>query len=256
MRTSATASNEYERKPDGDDTRFRDDFGSLQSIVISSAQNDSGLFEPNLRDERYLPFEGAGAVSEWRLELPDEFRQFDYDSISDVILHLRYTAREGGAVLRTGAIASVKKLIGDANAVGSVRLFSVRHEFPSEWARFKAVAIGGPVTEAALSISLRKEHYPFWASDVSAMELKQVQFFAKPAQPAEVSMVTISLVTDPVDDSEPGKASLVTLDDAFGHLLGGSLSGGPLPPAVGQWNLHLTDNSIGDLWIAITWPFE
>ena len=36
------------------------------------AQNDSGLFEPNLRDERYLPFEGCGAISSWCLELPKE----------------------------------------------------------------------------------------------------------------------------------------------------------------------------------------
>ena len=54
-------------------------------IATSSGRNDSGLFEPNLRDERYLPFEGAGALSEWRIELPAGFRQFDYDTISDVV---------------------------------------------------------------------------------------------------------------------------------------------------------------------------
>jgi Tc toxin complex TcA C-terminal TcB-binding domain len=36
----------------------------LQSIVTSSAQNDSGMFETNLRDERFLPFENSGVVSE------------------------------------------------------------------------------------------------------------------------------------------------------------------------------------------------
>jgi len=30
------------------------------AIVTSTAQNDSGMFELNLKDERYLPFEGAG----------------------------------------------------------------------------------------------------------------------------------------------------------------------------------------------------
>jgi hypothetical protein len=79
-----------------EDSRFSDHFGSLQSIVTSTGQNDSGLFETNLRDERYLPFEGSGVVSEWQLELPADVRQFNYDTISDVILHLRYTAREGG----------------------------------------------------------------------------------------------------------------------------------------------------------------
>src|SRR5262249_33195360 len=60
----------------GSDTRFRDSFGAIQSVVTSSGQNDSGLFEPNLRDERYLPFEGSGAISSWRLEMPSEIRQF------------------------------------------------------------------------------------------------------------------------------------------------------------------------------------
>jgi hypothetical protein len=27
------------------------------------------MFELNFRDERYLPFEGAGAISTWQLEL-------------------------------------------------------------------------------------------------------------------------------------------------------------------------------------------
>ena len=61
----------------------------IASIAVSTGQNDSGTFELNFRDERYIPFEGAGAISKWRLELPSDFRQFDYDTISDAILHLR-----------------------------------------------------------------------------------------------------------------------------------------------------------------------
>lgn len=92
-----------------------------------------------MRDDRYLPFEGSGAISEWQLEMPADLRQFDYDSISDVIIHIRYTAREGGGLLRNGAVANLKERIAEAQAAGSVRLFSVRHEFPTEWAKFKSV---------------------------------------------------------------------------------------------------------------------
>ncbi|HEY5811435.1 MAG TPA: hypothetical protein VIT23_02130, partial [Terrimicrobiaceae bacterium] len=53
-----------------EDNRFDDYFGSLQSIVASSAQTDSGLFATNLDDVRYLPFENSGVISEWQLELP------------------------------------------------------------------------------------------------------------------------------------------------------------------------------------------
>ena len=30
-----------------------------------------------------LPFEGSGAIGQWRLELPVTIRQFDYGTISD-----------------------------------------------------------------------------------------------------------------------------------------------------------------------------
>ena len=39
--------------------------------------------------ERSPQFELSGVNSEWQLKLPAKVRQFDYDTISDVILHLR-----------------------------------------------------------------------------------------------------------------------------------------------------------------------
>jgi hypothetical protein len=68
------------------------------SVATSTAQNDAGVFEFHFRDERYMPFEGAGCVSSWRLELPRAFRQFDYQTITDVILHVSYTAERDGVL--------------------------------------------------------------------------------------------------------------------------------------------------------------
>jgi Tc toxin complex TcA C-terminal TcB-binding domain len=95
------------------------------------------MFETNLRDERYLPFENSGVISEWNLELPADVRQFDYDTISAVILHIRYIAREAGGLLKREAITNLKTRIEAAQTIGSVRLFSIRHELPTEWAKFK-----------------------------------------------------------------------------------------------------------------------
>jgi hypothetical protein len=108
IRTSQSLRDGSYVRVDVEDGRFNDYFGSLQSIVTSSAQNDSGLFETNLRDERYLPFENSGVISEWQLQLPanpskGEPCQFDYETIADVIFQIRYTAREGGELLRKGA---------------------------------------------------------------------------------------------------------------------------------------------------------
>lgn len=88
----------YARKGSEDD-RFVDSVGPVQQIVTSGGSNDSGMYETNARDDRFLPFEGFGAVSAWRIELPKPFKPFDYSTISDVILHVRYTARQGGSQL-------------------------------------------------------------------------------------------------------------------------------------------------------------
>jgi len=63
------------------------------SIATSTAQNDAGVFEFSFRDERYMPFEGAGAISSWKLSLPKNFRPFEYQTINDGILHLAVSVR-------------------------------------------------------------------------------------------------------------------------------------------------------------------
>ncbi|MDQ3776933.1 MAG: hypothetical protein M3461_22585 [Pseudomonadota bacterium] len=124
---------QYSRRDD--DTRFSDSFGTIQSIVTSSGQNDSGLFEANMRDERYLPFEGQGAISTWRIQLPDKFKSFDYDTISDVVLHVRYTARDAGGLLKQHATAGLETAVNEfvqrEGQQGLARMFSLRHEFPT-----------------------------------------------------------------------------------------------------------------------------
>ena len=224
-----------------DDPRFSDYFGSLQSIVTSTGQNDSGLFETNLHDERYLPFEGSGAISEWQVELPADLRQFDYQTIADVILHVRYTAREGGALLRKGAVANLKTAIADAQAVGSVRLFSIRHDFPSEWARFKHVQLSGPTTLAELSLTFRVEHYPFWSQGL-LHAIKHIGIFAQTTNSVSIN--------DKADGT--GNKDTFVLDQTM-NLQAGSLTQIPLPAPIGKCTLYLNNNAMEDLWLAVSW---
>ena len=132
---SAPPPGDYARRAPPDE-RFTDYVGSVQSIVTSSANNDSGMFEPNLRDERFLPFEGAGAESRWELDLPnpDDYPAFDYATISDVILHIRYTARLGVNV--DAVTAALDAVFEDATKSPLALIFSLRHDFPNEWAAF------------------------------------------------------------------------------------------------------------------------
>jgi hypothetical protein len=234
-------------RENAEDDRFSDNFSSLQSIVTSSGQNDSGLFETNLRDDRFLPFEGSGAVSEWQLELPanpskGDPRQFDYDTIADVILHFRYTAREGGGLLRGGAMGNLTTAIEEAHAIGSLRMFSVRHEFPVEWAKFKNAPLAA-ATPAELTLNLREEHYPFWSKG-RLEAVKQAIWFAR------TTKNTVE-VNDKADGS--GNKDTLVKDASVGNLRVGKLKNIPLPAPTGKLTLYFNDNSTDDLWLALAW---
>ncbi len=155
-----------------DDPNFIHDLMPVQAIATSSAQNDAGLFEFNFRDERYLPFEGAGAISDWRFELPSEFRQFDYSTISDVILHVKYTARDGGQGLRSLASGHLRQVLSQQVQVASdeqrlARALGIRHEYPVEWAKLASAATG---VEQALIIDVSR--LPYFLSQASVSIVK------------------------------------------------------------------------------------
>ena len=233
-----------------EDSRFSDYFGTLQSIVTSSGQNDSGLFEANLRDERYLPFEGSGAVSEWQLQLPadpskGEPCQFDYDTIADGILHLRYTAREGGDLLRNGATTNLQARIAEASAAGSVRLFSIRHEFPSEWAKFKGIqtATANPVAE--LKIPLREEHYPFWSKGILET-VYRLDLYAKTKSSLDVFGALL-------ENGQPDPATQETLSASLGPLRTAKLTKISLAKPTDTLTLYLDNKDLENLWVTLAW---
>jgi len=145
------------------DTGFINDPGGIGEIVTSSAQNDNGLFELRFEDERYLPFEGAGAISNWRLTLNNVYPQFDYSTIRDVVLHIRYTARDGGSAFAQVVSSAVR---ADLNAIaltksrkGLYRLFSARQDYGSAWARFLNP---GPGNDQVLNLPMPPERFPFF----------------------------------------------------------------------------------------------
>ena len=225
-----------------DDPRFADAFGSAQSIVTSTGTNDSGLFETNLHDDRKLPFAWAGAISQWRLDIPNGVRQFDFSTIADVILHVRYTAREAGDAFQQMATANLTSCIENAQTNGSVRLFSLRHDFPTEWARFTSVAIGGAAPFAPITLTLRPEHYPFW-SQGRLVAVRHVELFTDAATDVQICDLA---------DGTGNKDTLVTAA-AFGGLKTGSLTHIPKPSPTGEWTLCFNKNAMSDVFVAVTW---
>jgi hypothetical protein len=162
----------YARDPAQDDDRFIDYFGAAEGIVTSSGTNDSGMFETNLRDERFLPFEGAGAVSTWTLSLPTELRPFDYMTIYDVILHIRYTARQAGYPLGSHATKELKQMLAAAGQSQQALMFDLRHDFPTEWSAF----VNGTSDFTAM---LRKDHFPYMVQSAKTLNIDTLTLYSE-----------------------------------------------------------------------------
>ncbi|MFF5229691.1 hemopexin repeat-containing protein [Dactylosporangium sp. NPDC000521] len=107
---------------------IRADWRPSQRIALSQVEygrDNNGLFELRYDDERYLPFEGTGAVSTWRLER-SAHRAADF---ADVLVTVKYTAEHGGALFADAVKGMLKPFT-------AARFFDVAREFPEEWADF------------------------------------------------------------------------------------------------------------------------
>ncbi|ULA62543.1 MAG: Insecticidal toxin protein (Modular protein) [Nitrospira sp.] len=238
---TATAATPYLRAS-GDDPRFVDYFGASEAIVTSSGNGDSGLFEPQLRDERFLPFEGSGVISTWRLELPGKYPQFDYATISDVVLSIRYSARDGGDSLRNAATAAIDAQLSPsssstASPLRFTMVLSGRADFPTEWARAGATS--------DLKIPFSRNLLPYWM-DAAGLAVREVRVadLSKAAQsPLDFKLVwpPPTGVTDPaswpadaLNGEGVGEGNLGLVDGLVDKLIlldvGAKTSPSPSPP--------------------------
>jgi hypothetical protein len=203
-----------------DDTRLVENNIPVKSIAASSGQNDSGVFELNFRDERYLPFEGAGSISEWSIELfndlpannPDPtspdfgkpLRQFDYNSITDAILHVRYTAREDSGVFKNAAIVHLRDYFSEDGTKPSLLMLSLRRDFPSEWSRFIT-----PMNSAdgnVLKFDVSPKLFPLRDAG-KALKITALYLFAR-CTPEDNYEITL---TPPLSAQPPAGAKITTM---------------------------------------------
>ena len=168
------------------DPRIVREYAATQAIATSSGQNDAGLHELSFSDARYLPFEFAGAVCRLRIELPQENNRFDLDTVSDLVIHLNYTAREGGDTLRRAASEQAQRHLPGAG----VRFLDVRHDLPEEWARLRRDRQG-----ALLPLRLGREHFPFLPCHRD-VRISSLALFFEVADPGCVAGHVVRFVTE------------------------------------------------------------
>lgn len=210
INTSMNGDGNYQHENDEgmliDDDRFRSTRPPVTAIATSQAQNDAGMFEFNFRDERYLPFEQAGAISDWQIELStdSELRQFDYATIADVILQLNYTAREDSGLFKEKATAYIKDFlanVADSTQQPLTQMFDMRHDYPTEWHKFLHPAAQG--ADQILNFTIGKERLPFFVQERDVV-VEKIEVFAKCTQATSYHMILsyVNLDGDPVTSNQ------------------------------------------------------
>lgn len=139
--------------PPESDPGLRLDNLGIRAIITSRGESDTGLFGSDASDDRYSPFEGAGAISDWTLQLPD-IEGFDYSTISDVVLEVQYTALDGGEPLRQAAQNRLVKQIAED---GFSHGYDLRSLAPEEASTFLDPTSTGP---QAIEIPLKANVLP------------------------------------------------------------------------------------------------
>jgi Tc toxin complex TcA C-terminal TcB-binding domain len=245
---TANGDNGYQRNTDerglpADDGRFIENNIPVKATAVSTAQNDSGVFELSFRDERYLPFEGAGVISDWSLELfsdlpannpnpmnPDfgkPLRQFDYGTITDAIVQIRYTAREDAGLFKNNAIAHLREHYARDGATPSLRMFNLRQEFPSQWQRFlyPTNAASGNVFELEMAPNL----FPLRDKE-KTLRINSIWFLARSRNNGNYQVV----ITPPGPPPLPAGSNTLTLTrlPKYGNLHYALKSTSAIPPAV------------------------
>ena len=190
------------------------------TIATSTAQNDAGLFDVNLRDERWLPFEGQGAISTWNLVLDQRDNNIDFTAITDVILHVRYTARGGGDQTAANNVRAQLK----PSAPRSI-LASARNTFPNAF-----YTLFNPpdatATSQTLSIQLSANVFPLSNLGTGNVKITDITFYVVltgvPASGNNIDAATISfnggtpvtlkLDPSPLNDNQGNPIAALTAD--------------------------------------------
>ncbi|KAL7756657.1 hypothetical protein ACKLNR_013650 [Fusarium oxysporum f. sp. zingiberi] len=191
---------------------------TLRLLQHRDRVSKTGVFELNFKDDHFQPFEGAGAIGSWSLELPTVVRSFDYSAISDVILHVRYTAVDGGPLLRNAANQAVKTFRSRVEGLSSegpglFAMFDLKNDFSNAWYAFRSGLASKTIEE--FDLSGIKDRFPYWALGktiiITGLSLVVSGKVTKNKLVQEAFSVTALGKDKPWDSVPLGNATMLTL---------------------------------------------
>lgn len=246
--TLTLVSSAIRRSPSLQDDPIDDLTSGIEQISTMSAEDDDGLFERNFNDERYLPFEGRGAFGTWRIELPPDYHRFDYTAISDVVLRLSYTARQGGDAFRSAVTAQIATAIADyereeSYGDGLVNALSARRVFPDDFDRFLNPGQG---EDATMTLDVSASRFPLrfhgGGQEIRINAIRIIALFE-----SELPGTDMEVDLELPDTSSTTSVSALTLASQFTGVARAGFGDAPgSPPSfspqvtTGSWEVALT----------------
>jgi hypothetical protein len=108
--------------------------------------------------------------------LPHESNWFDISSLTDAVLHINYTAKQGSASLRDAALANAySNLPRKGNP--KTRIVDLQHDLPHEWEKYKVEdhckreTSGDP---AVICLCLDRKRFFPWSRDGTEIVIRSV----------------------------------------------------------------------------------
>ena len=205
---------------------------SPEAFSFTSPLNATGLFDQEPDTGILLPFEGMGVDTVWQLELPKAANPFDYRTIVDVQLTIKYTALNSYDY-REQVIRNLdRSFSGD-------RSFSLRDEFPDAWYLLnnpETVADLASQMEVTLSVD-REDFQP----NIDNLAVQQVSLFCLRNDGITQELNVLSLAKTAASVTTMSTANVITVNGIAGTR---PPSGAPWQNLVGQdpagdWSLQL-----------------
>lgn len=248
LRAIAQDKNSYPETTDAEDDRFSTVNTPITAIAVSTGQNDNGVFELNFKDERYMPFEGAGAVSTWKLSLPADFRQFNYSTITDAIIHLRYTSVDGGDKLKTAATGALLNYLTSVEDLsqqeGLFTLFDVQHDFPNEWYKATQAPLPAGATSRTLTLANLADRLPVFTRGRKITGVDVILMSTAAFQPG-----VFTLTSDGDDNSFSAGVKVGDYNAAAIH---------DAELTINSWTLTIADTTTAwkDMWMVVRYTMK
>lgn len=209
-----------------------------ESVALTSATNDGGVFELQEQPDMLLPFEGLGLANSWEFTLPRAANVLDYSTVADVLVTVEYTAMDS-PLYRHEVIERVR------GPVSSDRGFSFRHHFADAWYDLHHAELAQPPhAPLAVSFTTRRADFP---PNLSELRIQHVALYVAraPGVTVEIDIDDLRFSEDGRPGSAGGPASTVQGIASTRRSGAGGWAAMIGRSPVGVWTLTLNDDAAG-----------